>query len=47
MTLLSERSDWKDILMRLKKLPSFREEARQRYELLKPGIRRFVETFDD
>ena len=47
VTLLGERSDWEDILMRLEKLPSFGEEARQWYELLKPVIARFVKTFDE
>lgn len=47
VTLLGERSDWEDILMRLEKLPSFGEEARQWYNLLKPVITRFVKTFDE
>ena len=47
VTLLGERSDWESILMRLEKLPSFGEEARQWYELLKPVITRFVKTFDE
>lgn len=47
VTLLGERSDWEDILMRLEKLPSFGDEAGQWHDLLKPVITRFVKTFDE
>ncbi|MCJ1466314.1 hypothetical protein MMC07_004933 [Pseudocyphellaria aurata] len=47
VTLLGERSDWEDILMRLEKLPSFGDEPTQWYKLLKPVIARFLKTFDE
>lgn len=47
VTLLGERSDWEGILMKLEKLPSFGEETRQWYGLLKPVIKMFVKTFDE
>ena len=46
VTLLGVRADWQEILLRLEKLPRLGTEAAQFYDLLKPVLTRFVDTFD-
>ncbi|KAL8790380.1 MAG: hypothetical protein Q9195_006398 [Heterodermia aff. obscurata] len=54
VTLLGEKADWKlgiltlekeNILQRIEKIPNLGEEPRQFYELLKPVLTRFVDSF--
>ena len=47
VTLLGEKSDWEDILGRLERLNTFGEEPKLWYGLLKPILKRFVQSFDD
>lgn len=46
VTLLGERADWELILTRLDKLKEYGEEPTQFYNLLKPVVSRFVNSFD-
>lgn len=46
VTLLGEKVDWELILRKLEKLKTFGEEPTQFYELLKPVVSRFVQSFD-
>lgn len=46
VTLLGERSDWEQMLIRLEKLPQLGEEPTQFYNLLKSVLRNFVASFD-
>ncbi|KAL8764351.1 MAG: hypothetical protein Q9184_000056 [Pyrenodesmia sp. 2 TL-2023] len=45
VTLLGERADWELILTRIKKLKEYEEEPTQFYNLLKPVVSRFVNSF--
>ncbi|KAF2223223.1 hypothetical protein BDZ85DRAFT_263192 [Elsinoe ampelina] len=47
ITLLGERSDWEKILLRLDKLSMLGSETTTFMNLLRPILRRFVESFDD
>lgn len=46
VTLLGTRADWEIIFKRLEKIPRLGEEPTQFYELLKPVVKRFIQTFD-
>lgn len=47
MTLLGQKHDWEEILSRLERLKTFGDEPTMFYGLLKPVLKKFVETFDD
>jgi len=47
VTLLGQKRDWENILSRLERLKTFGDEPTQFYELLKPVVQKFVETFDE
>ena len=46
VTLLGDKADWKLVLEKLEKLKTFGDEPTQFYSLLKPVVRRFIESFD-
>lgn len=46
VTLLGEKSDWEDILLRLERLKTYGKQCIQWYQLLVPVIKRFIQTFD-
>lgn len=46
VTLLGKKADWEKMLGRLERLKTFGEEPSAWYELLKPVLTKFVETFD-
>ena len=45
VTLLGTKGDWENILLRLEKLKTYGEEPTIWYDLLKPVLTKFVETF--
>ena len=47
VTLLGTKGDWEEMLNRLERLKTFGEETTVWYGLLKPVIKRFVQTFDN
>jgi Domain of unknown function (DUF4419) len=47
VTLLGQKHDWEEILSRLERLKTFGDEPTMFYGLLKPVLKKFVETFDD
>ena len=47
VTLLGRKEDWQKMLGRLERLRAFGEEPTRWYELLKPVLTKFVETFDN
>ena len=46
VTLCGRKKDWQEMLSRLERLQTFGEEPTMWYELLKPVLMKFVETFD-
>ncbi len=46
VTLLGVREDWLEIRQRLEMLPKFGNEPTEFYQLLKPGLSHFVESFN-
>ncbi|KAN0070194.1 protein of unknown function (DUF4419) domain containing protein [Elaphomyces granulatus] len=46
VTLLGDKSDWDELLMRIELIPKLGPETAQWYQLLKPVLTRFVGTFD-
>lgn len=46
VTLLGTKADWELILSRLERLKEYGEEPAQFYDLLKPILRRFVQSFE-
>jgi hypothetical protein len=47
VTLLGEKSDWKQIFHKIERLSSFGEEPTQWLTILRPVIKRIVASFDD
>ena len=46
VTLLGQKSDWEKLALKIERLPSFGEEPKTWYGLLKPVLSRFVTSFD-
>jgi hypothetical protein len=47
VTLLGEKADWENLLVRIEKLNSYGEQAKQWHSLLKPVLAQFVRSFDE